>query len=87
MEQVELDPAALMELARYKMPFGRFSGRYLKDVPEEYLLWLLRRDGLSRHFLDRVRSMLAIKENGFERLLDPLCPPAAGSAVRPTSGQ
>ncbi len=87
MEQVDLNPGALLELARYKMPFGRFAGRYLKDIPEEYLFWLLRREALSKQLLENVRSMLAIKENGFERLLDPLCS-RDGALVqgRPTAG-
>lgn len=74
MEQVHWDPSALLELARYKMPFGRFAGRYLKDVPEEYLFWLTRREALSKSLLENVRMMLSIKENGLERLLDPLVP-------------
>ncbi len=87
MEQVDLDPGALLELARYKMPFGRFAGRYLKDIPEEYLFWLLRREALSKELLENVQAMLAIKENGFERLLDPLCPRDAPPAPgRPTVG-
>lgn len=29
----------LMELANYKMPFGRFKGRYLLHIPEAYYVW------------------------------------------------
>lgn len=29
----------LIKVANVKMPFGKYSGRALIDLPEEYLLW------------------------------------------------
>ena len=29
----------LVELANTRMPFGKYSGRYLVDLPETYVLW------------------------------------------------
>lgn len=34
----------LLKLATIKMPFGRYAGRILIDLPEEYLLWFNRAD-------------------------------------------
>ena len=31
----------LLKLATWKMPFGRFSGRILIELPEEYLFWFV----------------------------------------------
>lgn len=27
------------EYAYTKMPFGKYKGRYLKDIPEDYIKW------------------------------------------------
>lgn len=31
----------LLKLATWKMPFGRFNGRILIELPEEYLFWFV----------------------------------------------
>jgi len=36
---IKPDRRVLIELAHYKMPFGKFEGRYLVDLPESYLIW------------------------------------------------
>lgn len=37
-----MDKAQLVEIANTEMPFGKYKGRRLIDVPEEYLLWFAR---------------------------------------------
>lgn len=39
-QPVPLNPQVLVELARTRMPFGRYKGRVLCDLPEPYLVWL-----------------------------------------------
>lgn len=34
----------LIEIANTEMPFGKYKGRALIDLPEEYLLWFARKD-------------------------------------------
>ncbi|HBT53007.1 MAG TPA: cytoplasmic protein, partial [Erwinia persicina] len=34
----------LIEIANTVMPFGKYKGRVLIDLPEEYLLWFARKD-------------------------------------------
>ena len=29
----------LIELAHYRMPFGKYKGKYLVDIPEPYYIW------------------------------------------------
>ena len=33
------DPNHLIELANYKMPFGKYKGYYLVKIPEYYYTW------------------------------------------------
>ena len=33
------DPELLLELAQYRMPFGKYEGYLLIDLPEPYVVW------------------------------------------------
>jgi len=62
----------LSELANARMPFGRFKGHYLADLPDAYLVWFSH-NGFPEGKLGRMlASMLEIKMNGLEKLLVPL---------------
>ncbi|HZW76889.1 MAG TPA: DUF3820 family protein [Flavobacteriaceae bacterium] len=63
---------ALIELANYRMPFGKYKNWRLIDVPEFYYLWF-RQKGFPPGKLGRMmQEMLEIKINGLEPLLRPL---------------
>jgi len=67
-----LNPELLLELIRMKMPFGKFKGVTLCDLPVSYLEWFAREgfpDGKLGMLLE---TMLVIKSNGLENLLTPL---------------
>lgn len=66
------DPAFLDKLANARMPFGKYSGRLLIDLPEAYVVWFSRKGWPSGEIGDLLRSLYAIKENGLEPLLRPL---------------
>lgn len=55
-----------------RMPFGKYEGRILMDIPEDYLLWLNKK-GLPAGRLGQLLGLLLeIKINGLENLLHPL---------------
>jgi uncharacterized protein len=59
----------LKKLAFYKMPFGKYSGRYLSDLPEAYILWLRDKGFPKGELGEFLNEMLEIKANGLEYLL------------------
>lgn len=70
MEDVNaLNPDILLQLIRTKMPYGKFKGRILCDLPEPYLVWY-RSKGFPEGKLGMLLSTLyEIKLNGLEFLL------------------
>ncbi len=62
----------LVELANTRMPFGKYSGRYLVDLPETYVLWFKGKGYPSGKLGDQLRAIEEIKTNGLEYLLHPL---------------
>ncbi|WP_437609949.1 DUF3820 family protein [Erwinia sp. V71] len=63
----------LIEIANTVMPFGKYKGRVLIELPEEYLLWFARKDEFPAGHLGELMAMtLAIKIEGLEGLVKPL---------------
>ena len=62
----------LLKVANLSMPFGKYKGRALIDLPEAYLLWFVDRGFPDGHLGDLMQLTLEIKINGLESLIDPL---------------
>ncbi len=68
-----VNPEILQEICVVKMPFGRFEGRILADLPVSYLEWFLRNGGFPKGKLGmQLATVYEIKLNGLESLLIPL---------------
>jgi uncharacterized protein (DUF3820 family) len=61
--------AFLLELANTTMPFGKYAGRYLVDLPEAYVLWFKEKGFPTGHLGLQLESLLEIKLNGLEPLV------------------
>lgn len=67
-----LTPEDLLAIARTRMPFGRYEGRVLIDLPEAYVVWFAK-NGFPEGKLGRLLALLYdIKLNGLESLFEPL---------------
>jgi len=62
----------LVKLATMHMPFGKYQGRVIIDIPEEYLLWMSNKGFPSGELGMLLGLALEIKINGLEYLIDPL---------------
>ena len=61
-----------MALANTRMPFGRYKGYVLIDVPEDYLLWLANKGWPDGSLGQLLYLALEIKTYDQQFLLDPL---------------
>ncbi len=62
----------LIKIANQTMPFGKYRGTNLIDLPEAYLLWFVDRGFPSGKLGQLMQVTLEIKINGLESLIDPL---------------
>lgn len=66
------NPELLLELVKMQMPFGKYKGTILCNLPVSYLEWF-QREGFPKGKLGMLlATMYEIKSNGLEKLLDPL---------------
>ena len=67
-----LDPAMLLKLVSTPMPYGKYAGRTLADLPGNYLNWFAR-EGFPKGELGRLLALMQIIDhNGLRDLLRPL---------------
>lgn len=59
----------LIELAHAKMPFGKYEGRHLIDLPEYYVVWYHNK-GFPKGVLgQQLQLVYELKLNGLEDLI------------------
>lgn len=69
---VEFQPQQLLRLLTTPMPFGKYQGRAIADLPGSYLNWFARQ-GFPKGELGRLLALMhTIDHNGLKHLLQPL---------------
>jgi uncharacterized protein (DUF3820 family) len=61
-----------IELANTRMYYGKFKGRLLIQIPEEYYVWYKGKGFPDGKLGKQMEQMLEIKLNGLENLIYPL---------------
>jgi hypothetical protein len=56
-------------LANTKMPFGKFKGKHLIDLPEHYIVWYNNKGFPTGKLGDQLRLVYEIQLNGLEDLV------------------
>ena len=59
----------LMVLANARMPFGKYQGKYLIELPEHYLVWYRTKGFPPGKLGAQLEQILEIKTNGLEPLI------------------
>ncbi len=67
-----MNPEHLERLLTVEMPFGKYQGRVIADLPGEYLNWFAR-EGFPKSEVGRLLALMhEIDHNGLGDLLTPL---------------
>lgn len=67
-----MNPEDLQLLLTRSMPFGKYKGRLIADLPGHYLNWFAR-DGFPKGEIGRLLALMQeLDHNGLSSLLDPL---------------
>lgn len=68
----ELAKQDLLKIAQYRMPYGKYAGWLLIELPESYVVWFYNK-GLPAGELGQMLGLLyEIKVNGLESLFTPI---------------
>ncbi|GAB3509261.1 DUF3820 family protein [Spirosoma knui] len=66
------NPALLIELLRYPMPFGKYKGRLLRELPISYLEWFAQTGFPPGKLGMLLQTLYEIRLNGLDYLLTEL---------------
>ncbi len=67
-----MDNQFLLEAINQTMPFGKYAGRKLLQLPEPYLVWFHQKGFPEGKLGQQLALMHEIKVNGLETMLQPL---------------
>jgi uncharacterized protein (DUF3820 family) len=67
-----MNPDDLLLLLEREMPYGKYKGRLIADLPGNYLNWFAR-EGFPKGEIGRLLALMhEIDHNGLSGLLDPI---------------
>lgn len=69
MEQIKPDPKVLIDIINTKMPFGKYKGTLISELPVYYLEWLKNKGFPPGKLGMMLSSVYEIKINGLNSIL------------------
>ena len=66
---IEPDKNFLIKLAHTKMPFGKYEGRFLIDLPEYYVVWYHNKGFPKGQLGLMLETVYELKLNGLEDII------------------
>jgi uncharacterized protein (DUF3820 family) len=75
-------PHTLIKIANMRMPFGKYKGKTLIELPEPYLVWFSSKGFPNNQLGELLQLTYEIKLNGLEKLVYPLQKNASHQSLR-----
>lgn len=72
---MDAQQAAVLDAINQRMPFGKYAGRRLLELPEPYLVWFHRNGFPPGRLGEQLALVYEIKLNGLEGMWRPLLRP------------
>ena len=66
---MEQNQQFLIDLAKMKMPFGKFKGRFLIDLPEYYIVWYKNKGFTNGKLGKQMELVYELQLNGLEDIV------------------
>ena len=63
------DQQFLIDLAKMKMPFGKYKGRFLIDLPEHYIVWYKTKGFPNGKLGKQMALVYELQLNGLEEMI------------------
>ena len=67
-----MNPEILIQIVTMRMPFGKYKGTILCNLPVSYLEWFQQKGFPDGKLGELLQTLFEIKMNGLEYLLNPL---------------
>jgi len=77
-----MNEQVLLEAINQTMPYGKYRGLKLLELPEPYLVWFSKQGFPATKLGKQLALMHEIKVNGIETLLEPLLEKSAARRQR-----
>lgn len=71
-EEIGFSTTDLQKLAKWTMPFGRYAGMVLIDLPEDYLFWFHKNGFPDGELGTLMKLCLDLKIEGLDSVIKPL---------------
>lgn len=69
-EDILWDEESFLKMLNMLMPFGKYKGMRLIDLPEDYVMWFARKGFPSGKLGDMLKCIYEIQLNGLDHSLD-----------------